>query len=208
MSTSEKNRSPLILAVAIVVIILALTFLIREWKNYSQRAQRSRNLDQLRQIKFALDGFASDFDGQFPNRDTGTALDLAELGFDSSNDYLRQLFISGQVESELLFWKSESPVCSAEHPDNLISRDGQLAPDLILQPGDCHWAYSAEARNTSPVNTPLLADPFAPGTTALEAGRRVIVLRIDGSAGALRAGDEVRCSPATRQQFVQPEPAR
>jgi hypothetical protein len=163
-------------------------------------------LRNLRQVKFALDGFATDFDGQFPNAATGNHLVEGGVGTASSNDYFRQLFMTEETESETIFWVKNSPVCRSA-PDDKIEEGGKLQSALILEAGGLPLGLFAEARNTSPGNTPLLADPFAPGTTDWEADQGVIVLQIDGSAKALRAGDEVRCSPATRQHLVQPEPA-
>lgn len=207
--TTRKSRKgfTLVELLVVIAIIVALAALATpQIFKALKRAALAEALNNVRQVKFALDGFATDFDGQFPNDDTGKRLVEGGTGSSTSNDYLRQLFMSGETESETIFWVKNSPVCRSA-PDDKIEEGGKLQSALILEAGGLPLGLFAEARNTSPGNTPLLADPFAPGTTEWEADQGVIVLQIDGSAKALRAGDEVRCSPATRQHLVQPEPA-
>jgi hypothetical protein len=213
------RKAPLPWAVLALAVIVAGVFAIAPGiRQALDRSRLANALGHARQVKFALDGFAADHYGQFPNQDTGVALGLERFGFDSSNDYFRQLFVSGATESEAIFWCKNSSVAGKRPPDDVIRTDGQLDPDLILQPGDVHWAYWPEARNTSEVGAPLLADPFLPGTTRWDPARetgKAMVMRIDGSAKALRLdpGDTLPASSDAAREFskacealVQPEP--
>ena len=151
------------------------------------------DLNNIRQVKVALDGFATDFDGQYPNRATAARLGLAGLGFASSNDYFRQVFMTGETRSETIFWSKHSPVADEEDPDDVIETGGTLDPAEILQAGDCHWAYLPDQANTSDLRLPLIVDPFIPGSTRWDEERhegKVVMLRIDGSAKALRIGPD------------------
>ena len=153
----------------------------------AKRAEAARHLNNVRQIKFACDGFATDFDGQYPNDDTGNQLQQG-LGTDSSNDYFRQLFLSGETQSELIFWVKGATTCTKAKADDIIMRNGNLLPDEILKPGDCGWAYLREQTNTSNVARPLIVIGYKDGTKEFDLelhGGRVIVVRIDGSAKAM-----------------------
>lgn len=150
----------------------------------------AKALSNARQVKFALDGFAVDFDGHFPSAATGLRVVDGGTGTSFSNDYLRQLVLAGETESEEIFWMRPSPVTNKRVPDDRIrGDDGELDPKLILEAGDCHWAYVTGQTNTSPVNRPLLMDPFEIGKPSWDEDlwdRKVVIVRVDGSVRAMR----------------------
>jgi hypothetical protein len=149
----------------------------------------ARAVNNIKQVKLALDVFAIDFDGKYPDRITAVELGMKPSDFEFSNDYFRQLLIAGETQSERIFWSKGSPVARKRAPDDkVLGADGRPSEDLILEPGDVHWAYMTGQTDTSDQARPLLMDPFLPGTTQWDDklwNRKVIVLRIDGSAKAL-----------------------
>lgn len=150
----------------------------------SKRAQLARHLNNIKQVKFACDGFAIDFDGQYPNADTGQRVAAGGLGDKFSNNYFRQLLLTLVTQSEEIFWVKGASVCNEEEPDNVILKDGKPDRSMILKPGDCGWAYVTEQTNTSDVARPLLLDAYKAGTKEFDRklwDDKVIVCRIDGS---------------------------
>ncbi|MFP6879704.1 MAG: prepilin-type N-terminal cleavage/methylation domain-containing protein, partial [Roseibacillus sp.] len=129
----------LLVVIAIIVALAALA--TPQIFKALKRAALAEALNNARQVKFALDGFATDFDGQFPNDDTGEQVVEGGTGQASSNDYFRQLFMSGETQSETIFWVKNSPVASKSSPDDKVAEGGKPQQQLILQAGDCHWAY-------------------------------------------------------------------
>ena len=121
-----------------------------------KRARTAETLNNARQVKFACDGFAVDFDGQYPNEDTGEQLQRDGLGTKFSNDYFRQLFLSGETQSERIFWVKRASTCSAAKPDDVLGKEKRTELKEILKPGDCGFAYVTEQTNTSNVARPLI----------------------------------------------------
>jgi hypothetical protein len=175
---------------AILVVLIALVLI--GWgmiRRALQRAAMAEAMNNIRSIKFALDGFATDFDGRYPDVETSLLVKEAGIGTRFSNDYFRQLFLSGETGSESLFWVKGSRITSKRGPDDRVSAGGKRGASLILQPGDCHWAYMTDQTNKSNPARALLLDPFLPGTTEFDPDlwdRKVIVVRVDGSAKSLR----------------------
>ena len=176
-------------SVAAVLVGVALISTSPGCRRYPERASLAEALNNARQVKFALDGFATDFNGHFPSEATGRKVVPGGTGTASSNDYLRQLFLSGETLSEAIFWSRRSPVASKEAPDDEVLVNDEPKADLILQPGDCHWAYMTGQTNTSNVARPLLLDPFDPKTGEWDPDlwdRKTVIVRVDGSAKAMR----------------------
>lgn len=190
--TTRKSRKgfTLVELLVVIAIIVALAALATpQIFKALKRAALAEALNNVRQVKFALDGFATDFDGQYPNDDTGERVVEGGTGQNSSNDYFRQLFMAGETTSETIFWVKNSPVASKSAPDDKVSEGGRPQESEILQAGDCHWAYMTEQTNTSNVARPLVMDPFGRTGNDFDPDlwdRKVVVLRIDGSAKALR----------------------
>lgn len=150
----------------------------------NKRAKQARDMNSARQIKFALDGFAVDFDGQYPNKDTGARLIEGGGGTKTSNDFFRQLFMSGDTVSETIFWVSGATVCNKEKPDNSVGKGGKPQVAEILKAGDCGWAYLKDQTNTARVDRPIIVnahDPASKGFDKKLYGGSAIVIRIDGS---------------------------
>jgi hypothetical protein len=154
-----------------------------------KRATLASDLNNVRQITLALYGFATNFDGQFPNSDTGEKVVKGGTGAGFSNDYFRQLFLSSEIDSELIFWVQGASVCSAEKPDDRVAEGGKPVAKEILKAGDCGWAYMTEQTNTSNLARPLLLSAYTNGKKEFDKklyDGKVIVMRIDGSAKPIK----------------------
>jgi hypothetical protein len=146
-------------------------------------------MNNVRQVKFAIDGFAADFDGQYPNKDTGEKLVKGGTGTKFSNDYFRQLFLAGATQSEEIFWVSTASVCTKKKPDDVVGKGGKVVPAEILRAGDCGWAYMTGQTNTSNVFRPLLLNAYSSAKKEFEKklyDGKIAVLRIDGSVKAIQ----------------------
>lgn len=142
-----------------------------------ERSSLAEALNNVRQVKFALDGFAADHNGRFPDEDFHETYGTSGS---SSNALFRQLFVAGETESEVIFWVKDSPVASANSPDNNFASLAET-----LQAGENHWAYAHGLNYNSTPETPLILDPYKPGTDGFDPdlwSRKAIVLCVDGSA--------------------------
>ncbi|MFP6864803.1 MAG: hypothetical protein VCA35_02590 [Roseibacillus sp.] len=154
-----------------------------------KRARLARDMNNVRQVKFTLDGFATDFDGQYPNKDTG--MRVIEGGTDTkfSNDYFRQLFLAGTTESEEIFWVSTASVCTKKKPDDVVKKGGKVVPAEVLRAGDCGWAYMTGQTNTSNVGRILLLSAYSSTRKEFEKklyDGKIVVVRVDGSVKAIQ----------------------
>lgn len=188
--TKSRKGFTLVELLVVIAIIVALAALATpQIFKALKRAALAEALNNVKQVKYALDGFATDFDGQYPNDDTGEKVVEGGTGQSSSNDYFRQLFMSGETQSETIFWVKNSPVANKSAPDDKIAEGGRPQANLILEAGDCHWAYMTEQTNTSNVARPLIVDGYKKGSSEFDPelwDRKAIVLRIDGSAKPFR----------------------
>ncbi|MDE0595048.1 MAG: hypothetical protein OSB65_07360 [Roseibacillus sp.] len=69
----SASRGLMVCTILLVAAGIFVAFLINPFAA-SKRAQQAQNMSHIRQVKFALDGFATDFDGPFPNKGTGKQL--------------------------------------------------------------------------------------------------------------------------------------
>jgi hypothetical protein len=193
---SQFNKARLTLIATIVVVALALILIGKvQIERALHRAALTEAINTVRSVKFALDGFATDFDGQYPNDETGERVLEGGLGDEYSNDYFRQLFITGETQSETIFWIKGSPVAGKRAPDDKVSKEGKPQADMILQAGDCHWAYVVNQSTTRGTSRPLILDPFLPGTDHFDPEHwngKAIMLLIDGTIKVSRLNDHHR----------------
>ncbi len=154
-----------------------------------KRARLARDMNNVRQVKLTLDGFATDFDGQYPNKETG--MQVIEGGTDTkfSNDYFRQLFLFGETKSEEIFWVSTASVCTKKKPDDVVKKGGKVVPAEVLRAGDCGWAYMTGQTNTSNVGRILLLNAYSSTRKEFEKklyDGKIVVVRVDGSVKAIQ----------------------
>ena len=180
--------------VALVLGLLALAspLLFGHLRN----SRMASALDDVRRVKTALDDFARDFDGQYPNDDTSYQVSIdADWGY-HSNDYFRQLHLAGYVSSERIFWQKHSSV-TGRKPDDVIGPGNKPNHAEILKPGDVHWAYVKNQEWRRNPRRPLILDSYRRGSREFDRnlwGRKVIVVHLDSSAEAMpmeRGGSRV-----------------
>ena len=182
-----------LLAVMTILVVLAGIAPASIFKSL-KRASLAEAINNSKQVKLALDAFATDFDGQYPNDDTAEYVIEGGTGTTYSNDYFRQLFLAGMTESEKIFWVKNSAVANKGEPDGKVKEAGRVQPDQVLQEGDVHWAYITDQTNLDTGSRPLILDGYKRGTSEWDPntwGQKVIVLAIDGSCRTMgmRASD-------------------
>ncbi|MBL50208.1 MAG: hypothetical protein CMP28_14845 [Roseibacillus sp.] len=188
--SSRRKGFTLVELLVVIAIIVALAALATpQIFKALKRAALAEAVSNARQVKLALDTFATDFDGQFPNDDTGEGVVSGGTGTTYSNDYFRQLFLSGATESESIFWVKNSAVASKGAPDDKIKESGKMQAELILEQGDVHWAYINDQTNLSTGSRPLILDGYPKNEAEFDPDtwdNKVIVVRIDGAAKPMR----------------------
>lgn len=148
-----------------------------------QTARQTQAAQHARGIGIALNSWAQDFEGIFPNREI---LEGEDTSISSSNDIFREL-IPDFIDNERVFAVSASAWGQRA--------DGRFEDGQALEAGENHFAYVSGLLTTSRSFWPLVVD----GTdgsgmyhTAVGerggawAGRRAIVVRVDGSVSKER----------------------
>ena len=188
-TSARKGFTGLELLVVVAVVVVGAALATPQIFKALKRAALAEAVSNARQVKLALDTFATDFDGQFPNDDTGEGVVSGGTGTTYSNDYFRQLFLSGATESESIFWVKNSAVASKGAPDDKIKESGKMQAELILEQGDVHWAYINDQTNLSTGSRPLILDGYPKNEAEFDPDtwdNKVIVVRIDGAAKPMR----------------------
>ncbi|MEY3897239.1 MAG: hypothetical protein RLZZ214_2760 [Verrucomicrobiota bacterium] len=128
--------------------------------------------------------------GKFPDASTiaavrqDTATDL-NLGTKSANDFFRQLFATGIVQNEAMFY---AKTAGTHQTDNNFTKAE------ALKNGECAFTYFLGATTTDNPQRPVVAVPLIPGTDRFDPkpfDGKAIILMLDNSAFALpisRAG--------------------
>lgn len=187
---SRKGFTLVELLVVIAIIVALAAMATPQILKAMKKVALADALNNARQVKIALNEFATDFDGQYPNDDTANELESG-LGTVSSNDYFRQAILNRSTDSEKIFWAKGSHIAKRSKPDDKIKDGGKFAISEILEPGDVHWAYISEQTDTSQGSRPLVLDPYKTGSNEFDPelwDGKAIVVRIDNSANTLRLG--------------------
>ena len=159
-NTKLRKGFTLVELLVVIAIIVALAALATpQIFKALKRAAMAEAINNVKQVKLALDSFAMDFDGQYPNSDTygrlggGTGVEISD-----SNTAYRQLFLSGDTQSEKIFWVKGSTIAPRVPDDKITGSSGDVDEQQVLQEGDCHWAYVSEQSNVSNPSRPLVLD--------------------------------------------------
>jgi type II secretory pathway pseudopilin PulG len=179
----------LLVVIAIIVALAALA--TPQIFKALKRAAMAEAISNVKQVKLALDSFAMDFDGQYPNADTSKRLTGSEEEITDSNTAFRQLFWSGDTQSEKIFWVKGSSVATNTPDDKITDGSGEIVENEILREGNVHWAYIKDQSNVSNPARPLVLDSYKAGEPLFDSNlwdNKAIVLRIDSSAKAERLG--------------------
>jgi prepilin-type N-terminal cleavage/methylation domain-containing protein len=103
-SSRRKGFTLVELLVVIAIIVALASMATPQIFKALKRAALADGVNNAKQVKLALDSFATDFDGQFPSEDTAEYVVEGGTGTTYSNDYFRQMFLAGVTESEKIFW--------------------------------------------------------------------------------------------------------
>lgn len=184
MKTRIKTSTGFLVILLVVVIVAGLALITPSIYRPLRPSQLGRAISNIRQVKLALDSFAMDHDGVYPNGETAAFYEIPLDG--SSNALFRPLFASGNTNSERIFWVRGTAVCSGKRPDDITTTKGVFDPSKTLEAGDCGWAYVMNQTNVDNPSRPLLFDS-PPAARGLGFDRdqwdgKVVVLRIDSSA--------------------------
>ncbi len=153
--------------IIILVSVVALIFLIQPifmTRCGGEGHDRARTLSNTKQIGLALFEFEGDY-GSYP--DAETAKDVTDafpdhgynLSGNSSNALFLQLFSSGIVRSEEIFY---SKIKDSQKPDGVIT------PGEALQKGEVGFSYIYGLTSKDDPLTPLILTPLIPGTTKFD----------------------------------------
>jgi len=188
-----------IVLIIIPVVVIALIPLVISLAQ--RRDKQIKDLSNARQIAVALKNFATDHDGEFPNKQP--AADYERAGAltisNKSNDAFWWLF-PRYLESEDIFAVAGS-AWSPRPADNMLDPEGSGRRLNTLRQGECAYLYVSGLNETSDPKFPLLADAGrAENITVYRRsrrtkggiwrGKRAIILFVDGSGGIMDVDDQ------------------
>ena len=150
MSVRMKiKKQPTCLTIVEVMIIIVIgaalvwVFIPYLAGRVTAHAQQSKQVNNLRGITMVCHLYAQDNEGVFP---TGTEPGSANT---NANTILQDLFATGEIGLEALFWNPRSThVCAPEPPNE----------DGTLDPGENAFDYISGLEDSSPRNLPLLVE--------------------------------------------------
>ena len=195
------------LLVVITIIAILASFALPAYTTVQERAQQTKDLSNAKQIGLALKQFASDNNGQFPNKvpsaDYSSAATLSSSN--TSNDGFWWLF-PNYLQSEDIFVVPGS-AWTPNPADNVLDAAGAAGRSETLEgtgggtsgssSAECGYAYVTAHTDTSNPAYPLVADGFATlgppvyGTSksavgGVWSGKKAIVLFCDASAQIMK----------------------
>ncbi len=148
-------------------------------------ARQTQAAQHARSIGIAMNAWAQDYEGIFPNREL-LANEDEEASVESSNDVFRHL-VPDFIDNEKVFAVSVSSWGRFA--------DGRISDGQALEPGENHFAYISGLLTTSRSHWPLIVDGTdgdgyyhaTPGEKGgAWHGRKAIVVRVDGSVAQQR----------------------
>ncbi len=176
--------------IGVIVVILILWLLPRYQLRAHGKSDWIEVLSNARQLDIALSEFETEF-GRFPDASTSEAVRQKSgathpLSSRTSNDLFAQLFASGIVTTESMFYARAKT--ARRPPDGIFDSEATL-----LQHGECGFAYISGLSSKSDPNTPLIFGPVIPGTTSLDlitCHGKAVVLKADHSVTSLPINSE------------------
>jgi prepilin-type N-terminal cleavage/methylation domain-containing protein len=201
------------LLVVIAIIAILASIALPVFSSVQERGKQTKDMSNGKQVALALKQFATDNEGQFPAREyvdlntpysdtTLTAITAAS----QSNDAFRWLFPT-YLTSEDIFVVAGSTF-SPSPADNIIDNTTTPSGNTLVA-GECAYAYVSGLNDTSNPQMPLVADAFnnvtSPASYSTDkaqpggvwAGRKAIVIFVDGSGSVMTCDDKTTTSPLT-----------
>jgi len=193
------------LLVVITIIAILASIALPAFTSVQLKGKQTKALSNGKQIALALRLFSSDHDGSYPAYlvdANGVPTTTPPTPVASSNDAFCQLFPT-YLKSEAIFYVSGSAWCSQSPPDELTDTALTVPSTDTLKSGENEWAYVLALNDTFNPSVPLIADGFVtPGGNTSHKysldqsvqggvwkGKQAIVVRADGSSGALQKVD-------------------
>ncbi|MFC4992182.1 type II secretion system protein [Rubritalea tangerina] len=165
----------LLVVIAIIAGLAAVSYgpIIKQMK----AAEKNNAITAARNIYTAMQSYANDNDGLFPNESTARS---GENG-STAEGCFTMLINAGKIDNEEIFWNTAN---------NSIGTTAAAKPDLNgeVDPGENAWGYVSGLSTSSRTNLPLLFDASTDiGTfdTGVWDGF-AIVAKLDSSVEALR----------------------
>lgn len=143
------------LLVVIAIIGILASAAMPAYNGIQERAKRTKDVNNIKQILLACRTFAADWEGLYPSFDPDEESDGGEeSGFSTSTEAFNVL-IPEYIDTEIVFWMQ------TKHPDKLRppKEDGELEDQENV------YAYVMGQTDTSFSRSPLVADGLmdAPG---------------------------------------------
>ena len=183
IKTKQMRKGFTLVELLVVIAIIAALAAMATPAILKQRkkADQATATSNARQIGILLLEFDNDFNAYPSDSSAERDVDLNEYT-GSSNAYLGQLLAGGYVDSEEIFF-TKGGSSASKQPDNVYSTASNT-----LEAGECGFAYTKDLSASDKSSTPVLMTPMVDSQTFAENpfGGRAVILRVDGSAVALR----------------------
>jgi prepilin-type N-terminal cleavage/methylation domain-containing protein len=190
------------LLVVIAIIAILASIALPAFTAVQERGKQTKDLSNGKQIALALKQFATDHDGQFPQKAPGTdyATATALSATNKSNDAFWWLFPT-YLTSEDIFVVAGS-AWSPNGADNNLGTDQTTGTRVnTLANGECGYLYITNLNDTSNPQYPVVADGGIlagnPTYTNIQTaqggvwkGKKTVIIFVDGSGRVMTNDDQ------------------
>lgn len=157
MKVNSKHRGAFTLIellVVIAIIGILASSAMPAYNGIQERAKRTKDINNIKQILLACRAFAADWEGLYPSfdPDADEEAEGEDSSFSTSTDAFNAL-IPEYIDTEIVFWMQ------TKHPDKLQppKEDGELENKENV------YAYATGQTDTSFSRSPLVADGLMDG---------------------------------------------
>jgi len=197
-SFTAPTTSELLVLIVIPVIFISLLPLAISLAQ--KRDKQIKDLSNARQIAFALKNFATDHDGDLPNKEPGADYANADelTSANKSNDAFWWLFPVYLTREDI--FTVPGSAWSPNPPDNKLDRPGYVERVETLRRAECAYLYVTGLNDTSNPEFPLLADAGTAGDVTVYTknrsekggvwrGKKAVILFVDGGGRIMRVNN-------------------
>ena len=146
---AKRNSAFTLIELLVVIAIIGIlaSSAMPAYNGIQERAKRTKDVNNIKQILLGSRAFAADWEGLYPSFDPDAEGDSEEGDFTTSTDAFNVL-IPDYIDTEIVFWMQ------TKHPDKLRppAEDGELESDENV------YAYVSNQTDTSFSRSPLVAD--------------------------------------------------
>jgi prepilin-type N-terminal cleavage/methylation domain-containing protein len=193
------------LLVVIAIIAILASIALPVFSAVQDRGKQTKDLSNGKQIALALKQFATDTNGEYPNKKYGTGTPVSDYAtatllaaLDKSNDAFRWL-LPVYLRSEDIFVVPGS-AWNPNGADNKLDASFGTFADT-LKAGECGYSYITALNDTSDPSFPLLADGWKTATIitydnvksntgGVWGGQKAIVVFVDGSGQVMKCNNQ------------------